>query len=108
MSEEQLKAFLEKVKADTNLQEKLKAAADTDAVVAIAKDSGFNISADDVKKTQAVELTDEELEYVVGGYSATCYNVITCGTNDGGCSTLCPTKSRCAGPFTHGHQSCSG
>ena len=37
MSEEQLKAFLEKVKADTSLQEKLKAAADNDAVVAIAK-----------------------------------------------------------------------
>ena len=39
MSEEQLKAFLEKVKADTNLQDKLKAAADTNAVVAIAKEA---------------------------------------------------------------------
>ena len=37
MSEEQLKAFLEKVKDDTSLQEKLKAAADADAVAAIAK-----------------------------------------------------------------------
>ena len=36
MSEEQLKAFLEAVKADAGLQEKLKAASDTDAVVAIA------------------------------------------------------------------------
>ena len=34
MSEEQLKAFLEKVKDDTNLQEQLKAGSD---VVAIAK-----------------------------------------------------------------------
>ena len=42
MSEGQLKAFLEKVKVDTSLQEKLKAAAaDADAVVAIAKESGF-------------------------------------------------------------------
>ena len=32
MSEEQLKAFIEKVKANTSLQEKLKAAADSDAV----------------------------------------------------------------------------
>ena len=40
MSEEQLKAFLEKVKADTSLQEKLKAAADADAVTAIAKEAG--------------------------------------------------------------------
>jgi predicted ribosomally synthesized peptide with nif11-like leader len=36
MSEEQLKAFLEAVKADAGLQEKLKAASDADAVVAIA------------------------------------------------------------------------
>ena len=44
MSEEQLKAFLEKVKADTSLQEKLKAAADSDVVLAIAKEAGFMIS----------------------------------------------------------------
>ena len=66
MSEEQLKAFLEKVKADTTLQEKLKAAADADAVVAIAKESGFSISADDLTKAQS-EISDEELEGVAGG-----------------------------------------
>ena len=66
MSEEQLKAFLEKVKADTSLQEKLKAASDADAVVAIAKEAGFSISADDFKKAQS-ELSDEELEGVAGG-----------------------------------------
>ena len=37
MSEEQLKAFLEKVKVDTTLQDKLKAAADVEGVIAIAK-----------------------------------------------------------------------
>ena len=65
MSEEQLKAFLEKVKADTSLQEKLKAAANADAVVSIAKEAGFSISADDLKKAQ--ELSKEELEGVAGG-----------------------------------------
>ena len=69
MSEEQLKAFLEKVKADTNLQEKLKAAADADAVLAIAKEAGFSISADDLKNAQVTELSDEELEGAAGGYS---------------------------------------
>ena len=64
MSEEQLKAFLEKVKADTSLQEKLKAA-DADAVAAIAKEAGFSISADDLKAQS--ELSDEELEGVAGG-----------------------------------------
>ena len=68
MSEEQLKAFLEKVKADTSLQEKLKAAADSDAVLAIAKDAGFSISADDLKNAPQEELSDEELESVAGGY----------------------------------------
>ena len=69
MSEEQLKAFLEKVKGDTNLQEKLKAAANADAVVSIAKEAGFSISADDLKKAQ--ELSEEELEGVAGGVYGT-------------------------------------
>ena len=67
MSEEQLKAFLEKVKGDTSLQEKLKAAADADAVAAIAKEAGFSISADDLKNAQPTELSEEELEGVTGG-----------------------------------------
>ena len=66
MSEEQLKAFLEAVKADEALQEKLKAAADTDAVVEIAKAAGFAISAEELKKSQA-EISEEELEGVAGG-----------------------------------------
>ena len=67
MSEEQLKAFIEKVQGDTSLQEKLKAAADTNAVSAIAKEAGFMISADDLKKDQAIEISEEELEGVAGG-----------------------------------------
>ena len=66
MSEEQLKAFLEKVEADTSLQEKLKAAADSDAALAIANEAGFSISAEDLKNTK-VELSEEELESVAGG-----------------------------------------
>ena len=66
MSEEQLKAFLEKVKVDTSLNEKLKAAANADAVVSIAKEAGFSISADDLKKAQS-ELSEEELEALAAG-----------------------------------------
>ena len=65
MSEEQLKAFLEAVKADEGLQEKLKAAGDADAVVAIAKAAGFAISADELKAQS--EISEEELEGVAGG-----------------------------------------
>ena len=71
MSEEQLKAFIEKVKADTSLHEQLKAAADTDAVLAIAKEAGFMISADDWEKAKPKpktrELSDEQLDGVAGG-----------------------------------------
>ena len=66
MSEEQLKAFLEKVKDDSSLQEKLKAAADANAVAAIAKEAGFSISADDLTKAQS-ELSEDDLESVAGG-----------------------------------------
>ena len=66
MSEEQLKAFLETVKVDAGLQEKLNAAADDDAVVLIAKEAGFLISIGDSKKADSA-LSDEELENAVGG-----------------------------------------
>ena len=66
MPEEQLKAFQEKVKADTSLQEKLKSAANANSVVEIAKEAGFIISADDLTKTQSV-ISDRELEGVAGG-----------------------------------------
>ena len=69
MSEEQLKAFLEKVKTDSSLQEKLKAASDADAVAAI-KEAGFNVSAEDLKNAQS-EISEEELENVAGGGMAT-------------------------------------
>ena len=76
MSEEQLKAFLEKVKADTSLQEKLKAAADANAVVEIAKEAGFAITAEDIQSMQSAttELSDDELEGVAGGICAATAN----------------------------------
>ena len=79
MSEEQLKAFLEKVKTDASLQEKLKEAKCEGCVVDIAKEAGFSISAEDLKKAQS-EISDEELEGAAGGLIT-----ITCG----GCSIMC-------------------
>ena len=73
MSEEQFKAFLEKVTSDTSLQEKLKAAASPEAAIAlltqIAKEAGFAITAEDIQSMQSatVELSDHELEQVAGG-----------------------------------------
>ena len=78
MSKEQLKGFLEAVKADAGLQEKLKAAADADAVVAIAKAAGFVISAEELNRAQA-EVSEEELEGVAGGAGASDMDAILQG-----------------------------
>lgn len=67
MSEDQFKAFIAKAEADTSLQEKLKAAADANTVVAIAKAAGFSITAVDLPEVSEAELSDEELEGVAGG-----------------------------------------
>ena len=79
MSEEQLNAFLEKVKADTSLQEKLNGAANADDVVEIAKEAGFAITAEDIQSKQSmqsgkVELSDEELEGAAGGFFNPCWD----------------------------------
>ena len=74
-------SFLEAVKADAGLQEKLKAAGDADAVVAIAKAAGFVISADELQSAPSrwdelkpgvrdlleFEISEQELEGVAGG-----------------------------------------
>ena len=72
MSKEQLKAFLEKVKTDTSLQEKLKAAASPEAAIEIAKEAGFSITSEDIQSMQSEvrELSDEELEGAAGGTAA--------------------------------------
>ena len=64
MSEEQLKAFIAKVQADTSLQEQLKAeGADP---VAIAKAAGFSITTEDLN-THRQNLSEKDLEGVAGG-----------------------------------------
>ena len=91
MSEEQLNAFIVKIQADVSLQEKLN---DKHAdPVAIAKDSGFVITEDEVKDYQTKHtLTDNELEDFAGGgrdlniLGSTCVR----GT---GCANCCYPKT---------------
>ena len=81
MSEEQLTALLAKLKDDVGLQEKLKGAPDLDAVLAIEKDAGFDISKADWLRYQAnqtLELSDEELEGIAGGLSPTIWDRSLC------------------------------
>ena len=62
MSLEQLKAFLEKVKGNSSLQEKLKAAKSNNEVVSLAKEHGHEFTADKIN-----QLSDRELESLSGG-----------------------------------------
>jgi predicted ribosomally synthesized peptide with nif11-like leader len=59
MSEDQLKAFLQAVQANSALQHKLKAAGKPEAIVAIAKEAGFVVSAVDAMRVIA-ELSDDK------------------------------------------------
>ena len=75
MSEEQLKAFIAKVQADTSLQEQLKAeGADP---VAIAKAAGFTITTEDLNSHRQ-NLTDDELEGAAGGTILTAAPTVLC------------------------------
>jgi predicted ribosomally synthesized peptide with nif11-like leader len=89
MSEEQLNAFLEKVKGDTSLQEKLKAAGSNEAAIEIAKEAGFSITAEDIQSMQlaTVELSDEELEGASGGVLGGVLRQRELGALSGNCPT---------------------
>ena len=67
VSEEQLKAFWEAIQADTALQQKLQGVTDPEAYVAIAKEAGFMISADELRKEQEIIFTDEVMKGISGG-----------------------------------------
>ena len=73
MSVEQLKAFVEKVKSDTSLQDKVKAAASPEAAIEVAKAAGFSITLEDISsmqsETEEEDLSDEELEGMAGGFT---------------------------------------
>ena len=66
MSVEQLKAFLERVKGDANLQDRLKAAKSQDEVASIAKEHGH-----DFGTVHISQLSEGELEGAAGGTSPT-------------------------------------
>lgn len=70
MSSEQLQLFIEKVKSDNDLAEKLKGVQSDEQAIAIAKELGFTITNDDLESLfpEEQELTEEQLEAVAGGF----------------------------------------
>ena len=71
MSEEQLKAFLEKVKANPKLQQKIKESKCEGCIVDLAKQAGFFITIDDLidvelglESQTVTELSNEEINKI--------------------------------------------
>ena len=76
MSEEQLKAFLAKVKGDESLQEQLRAATSPAVVVSIAEKAGFCLLIEDINSDMII--SDYELETATGGMACTALRPISC------------------------------
>ena len=67
---ETLKKFLEEISADEELMKKACTASEEE-ILALAKEKGYELTAEDLKK-QASELSEDELETVAGGKSCYC------------------------------------
>ena len=66
MSTESARALMERVGSDEELRKKLEGAATPEEWVGIAKDAGYDVSDDDVKRLRS-EISDDDLEKVAGG-----------------------------------------
>lgn len=76
MSEEQLQAFLAKLKGDTSLQAKLQGA-DANSAVDLAKELGFMITVEDLEVYRQ-SISDAELEAIAGGANCGSDTIVPC------------------------------
>ena len=67
MSKENLDQFMQKVAADEELQARIGEEIDIDSLIALGAEHGCEFSAEDMAEN--VELSDEELDGVTGGFS---------------------------------------
>ncbi|GAB4535394.1 MAG: hypothetical protein Tsb0014_22330 [Pleurocapsa sp.] len=72
MSTENAIEFLAEVAENASLQEKLKATKNSDELIALAKEQGYEVSAEDFQAIKEIadsneELSEDELETVAGG-----------------------------------------
>jgi len=76
---ENMKLFLEKVSASDELSKKVSEEKDVNVLIAMAKDMGITITAEDFKKP-VEELSEDELDVVAGGGDVSC----ACAMGGGG------------------------
>lgn len=102
---ENLKKFLEKVSEDKALAEKVGAEKDPAALIALAKDMGFELTEADFKKP-VEEVADDELDAVVGGSDVSC----ACAFGGGGTKDVNDRTCACvlagAGYDKNGRERC--
>ena len=68
-----LKKFLEAASSDADLAEKVNSAQTLDAVISLAKEKGFVLTAEELQPdSSARELDDDEVEAVAGGKACAC------------------------------------
>lgn len=68
MSADQLKAFLDCLKGDRELQGRLANAVDADAIIALANEAGFLITTADLER-EVNALSDDDIEGIYGAGS---------------------------------------
>ena len=97
MSSEQLQLFIEKVKSDNDLAEKLKGVQSDEEAIGIAKELGFNITNDDLASLipEEQDLTEEQLGAVAGGFgvAAAAATMIAVAVVDGTVDDIIDTVS---------------
>lgn len=64
---ENMKAFLSKVSSDQALIERLNASKSIEEILAFAKELGFELTEEDIKPSENIELSENELAAVSGG-----------------------------------------
>jgi len=85
MSRKSALAYVERIRTDAAFRQRIDRAPDDAVRAQIARDAGFDLDADDnativLALSSGIELTETELEKVVGGYSGP--------PNDGGAYTI--------------------
>ena len=102
---ENLKKFLEKVSEDRALAEKVGAEKDPQALIALAKEMGFELTAADLERP-AEELSDDELDTVAGGGDVSCACAMGGGGTKDSNDKTCACVLAGAGYSTQGRERC--
>ena len=100
-----MRKFLEAVSQDRELTEKLNKAETPEAIVALAAEKGFALTAEDLKPEERTgEVSDEELDTVTGG--GECWCAMGGGGTSGKYGKTCACVLAGYGTYTNGEGRC--